>query len=56
MKSTRLQIVGRIPPELSRRVRAMAKRQQVSLTALLIEALTHAVGTPRRVVKAEAPH
>ena len=55
MKITRVQIVGRIPTALSRRVRAMAKRQKVSLNAWLIEALTHAVGTPRRVVKAEEP-
>ena len=36
----RLQIVGRLPVDLSRRVRAAATRQQVSLHTFLIEALT----------------
>ena len=44
----RVQIVGRIPSELSRRVRAAAKRRRVSLNALLIEALTQAVASPPR--------
>ena len=44
----RVQIVGRLPVELNRRVRAAAKRRKVSLNAFLIEALTHALG-PRRV-------
>ncbi len=41
----RSQIVGRIAAELSRRVRAAAKRQKVSLNAFLTEALTRAVPT-----------
>ena len=45
----RIQIVGRLPVELSRRVRAAAKRQQVSVHTFLINALTHAVDAPRRV-------
>lgn len=44
----RIQIVGRLPVELSRRVRAAAKRRKVSVNAFLIEALTQALG-PRRV-------
>ena len=44
----RVQIVGRIPGELSRRVRAAAKRRQVSLNTFLIEALAQAVAEPRR--------
>ena len=47
MKSTRVQIVGRIPAELSRRVRAMAKRRKVTLNQLVIDALTQAVGGVR---------
>ena len=42
----RVQIVGRIPAELSRRVRAAAKRRKVSLNAFLIEALAKAVARP----------
>jgi predicted HicB family RNase H-like nuclease len=34
----RVQIVGRLPVELNRRVRAAAKRRKVSLNAFLIEA------------------
>ena len=49
----RIQIVGRLPVELSRRVRAAAKRQQVSLNTFLIEALTRAVATPHRVAEAK---
>ena len=49
----RVQIVGRIPAKLSRRVRGVAKRQQISLNAFLIDALTQAVGWPRRAVKPE---
>src|SRR6266851_1387250 len=45
----RVQIVGRLPVELNRRVRAAAKRRKVSLNAFLIEALTHAVSMPPRV-------
>jgi len=44
----RVQIVGRLPVALSRRVRAAAKRQQVTLNQWLINALTYAVGGPRR--------
>jgi predicted HicB family RNase H-like nuclease len=48
----RIQIVGRLPVELNRRVRAAAKRRQVSLNAFLIEALTQALG-PRRIAPAK---
>jgi len=47
----RIQIVGRLPVELSRRVRATAKRRKVSLNAFLIEALTQALGTRRAAEK-----
>ena len=47
MKSLRIQIVGRIPAELSRRVRARAKRRKLTLNAFLIDALTQAVGGVR---------
>ena len=46
----RVQIVGRLPVELNRRVRAAAKRRKVSVNACLIEALIHALG-PRRVAE-----
>ena len=46
----RIQIVGRLPVELSRRVRAAATRQQVSLNTFLITALTQAVAG-RRVAR-----
>jgi hypothetical protein len=46
----RIQIVGRLPVALHRRVRAAAKRRKVSLNAFLIEALTQALG-PRRVAQ-----
>ena len=46
----RVPMVGRISAELSRRVRAEAKRRQVSLNAVLIEALTQAVGGDRKSV------
>ena len=46
-KTTRVQIVGRIPGDLSRRVRALAKRRKLTLNAVLIEALTVAVGETR---------
>ena len=55
MKSPRVQIVGRIPGDLSRRVRALAKRRKVTLNALLIDALTVAVGGPRREATSEPP-
>ena len=48
----RVQIVGRLPVELSRRVRAAANRRSVSLNAFLIEALTQALGA-RRVTEKE---
>jgi len=51
----RVQIVGRLPVELSRRVRAAATQQKVSLNAYLIHALTDAVGQRRRPVTSEAP-
>ena len=51
----RMQMVGRTPPELSRRVRADAKQRKVSLTSFLIEALTQAVGGARRTVMQEEP-
>ena len=46
----RVQIVGRIPAELSRRVRAEAKQRNVSLNSFLIDASTSAVGGARRTV------
>ena len=55
MKTTRVQLVGRIPAELSRRVGAVAKRRKLTLNALLIEALTVAVGGPRAEAKSEPP-
>ena len=39
----RIQIVGRLPVALSRRVRAAASQQHVSLNTFLIHALTQAV-------------
>lgn len=51
MKHRRIQIVGRIPSDLHRRVRAVAKRRKVTLNAFVIEALTAAVGGTR----SEAP-
>jgi hypothetical protein len=50
----RIQIVGRLPVALSRRVRAAATQRQISLNTLLIEALTQALGGSRRVTKPEA--
>ena len=46
-----IQIVGRLPIERSRQVRAAAKRQKVTVNACLIEALTRVVAphTLRRV-------
>ncbi len=41
----RVQIVGRLPEELNRRVRAAAQKRKVSLNAFLIEALTQAVSS-----------
>ena len=48
------QIVGRVPLELKRHLVAAAKKRQLSLNAYLIEALTQAVGAPRRTAKTEA--
>ena len=47
MKHTRVQIVGPIPGDVSRRVRAAAKLRTLIFNALLIEALTPAAGGPR---------
>jgi hypothetical protein len=49
----RIQIVGRLPVELNRRVRAAAKRRKVSLNTFLIDALTHAVSMPPRVAESK---
>ena len=49
----RIQIVGRLPVELNRRVRAAAKRRKVSLNTFLIDALTHAVRLPPRVAESQ---
>jgi hypothetical protein len=43
--TARIQIVGRLPEELSRRVRAVAKQRKVSLNTFLIDALTSALPT-----------
>ena len=51
MKATRVQIVGRIPGALSRRVRAAAKRRKLSLNTFVIEALTQALGGPRQTIE-----
>ena len=53
MKTSRIQIVGRLPVELSRRVRAAAKKQTVTLNTYLIEALTRAVEPLGRVAAAK---
>ena len=45
--TARIQIVGRLPVNLHRRVRAAATRQRVSVNAFLITALTQAVAGPR---------
>jgi hypothetical protein len=50
----RIQIVGRLPVALNRRVRAAAKRRKLSVNAFLIEALTHALGS-RRVADSKEP-
>ena len=50
----RIQIVGRLPVELSRRIRAAAKQRKMSLNAFLIEALTQALGA-RRVAEPKEP-
>lgn len=47
MTSPRVQIVGRIPPDLSRRVRAEAARRKQSMNAFLIAALTQALTSPK---------
>ena len=51
--NARIQIVGRLPVALNRRVRAAAQRRKVSLNVFLIEALTMALG-PRRIASAKA--
>ena len=50
----RIQIVGRLPVDLNRRVRAAAKQQRVSLNAFLIAALTRAVATAPRPSRTKA--
>jgi hypothetical protein len=50
----RVQIVGRLPVELNRRVRAVAKKRKVSLNAFLIQALTQALGL-RQVAASKEP-
>ena len=55
MKKGRVQIVGRIPGDLSRRVRATAKRRKLTLNAFVIDALSQVLGTSPRVVKAKEP-
>ena len=55
MKPTRVQIVGRIPRDLSRRVRALATKRTLTLNALLMEALSVAVGGPRPEARSEPP-
>ena len=44
----RIQIVGRLPVDLSRRVRAAAMHRRVSVNTFLIHALTQAVSAPRK--------
>ena len=44
----RIQIVGRLPVALSRRVRAVAAQQRVSINTFLVTALTQAVAVPRK--------
>jgi predicted HicB family RNase H-like nuclease len=41
--TARVQIVARVPAELSRRVRAAAKRRKMSLNTFVIEALARAI-------------
>lgn len=53
MKTTRVQIVGRIPSDLSRRVRALAQKRKLTLNAILIDALTQAVGGARTPTPSE---
>ncbi len=45
--TARIQIVGRLPVALSRRVRAAAQQRHLSLNAFLIDALTQALGARR---------
>ena len=42
----RVQIVGRLPVDLNRRVRAAAEKRKVSLNTFMIETLTRAVASP----------
>ena len=53
MKTTRVAIGGRIPHELSRRGRTLAKKRKLALNAFLIVALTHAVGGLRHPTPSE---
>ena len=48
-----VQIVGRLPAALKRRVQTAARREKVSVNTFLINALTQAIGGPRvaRVTK-----
>jgi predicted HicB family RNase H-like nuclease len=48
-----VQIVGRVPLDVKRRLVAAAKRRRLSLNAYLIETLTQAVGSPRPSVTAK---
>ena len=50
----RIQIVGRLPVDLNRRVRAAAKQQRLSLNAFLIAALTRAVADCQRPSRTKA--
>ena len=51
MKAVCVQIVGRIPGALSRRVRAAARRRKVSLNTFVIDALAQAVAGPRQAIE-----
>ena len=44
MKDRRIQIVGRLPQDLSRRVRAAARKQKQTLNGFLIGAFDAGVG------------
>ena len=44
----RIQIVGRLPVDLSRRVRAAASQERISLNTFLVNALTQAVAARRK--------
>jgi len=55
MTHRRVPIVGRMPTELSRRVRAQPKKRTLTLNAVRIEALTVVVRGPRAEATAEPP-